>query len=248
MTDTTTLQAELHELHQRRAALATQADDARATLAEAHDKLLLASDKRAVEAATAAQARVAMFTEALSTLDEQIAAHRDELTKAEAATRREARINLLLQHAGQADAARHDYEGAQLELNEHLKRLVARMVEAKRRWRTAQESWLDEAKQLAAGVSLHAVMRRDQIRDEGEMEREAEALIAELEGRGADMDAVLAEDVTWHRLLAITRRYPVGNVEPFGRDIDNLVSRGVDPDALLLSRERARAARQQKAA
>ncbi len=243
MSDTTTLQAGLNELHARRAALATQADDARATLAEAHDKLLLASDKRAVEAATAAQARVAMFSEALSTLDEQIAAHRDELTKAEAATRREARINLLLQHAGQADEARHDYEAAQLELNEHLKRLVARMVEAKRRWRTAQESWLDEAKQLAAGVSLHAVMRRDQIRDQGEMEREAEALISELEGRGADMDAVLAEDVTRQRLLAITRRHPVGNVEPFGRAIDNLVARGVDSFALHLAREQELRAR-----
>ena len=206
MTDTTTLQAELNELHARRAALATQADDARATLAEAHNRLLLASDKRAVEAATAAQARVAMFTEALSTLDEQMAAHSDELTKAEAATRREARINLLMQHASQADAARHDYEAAQLELNELMKRLGARMVEAKRRWRTAQESWLDEAKQLAAGVSLYAVMRRDQIRDQGEMEQEAEALISEL------------------------------------------VARGVDPAALLISRERERAAAQQKAA
>jgi len=248
MTDTTTLQAELNELHARRAALATQADDARATLAEAHNRVLLASDKRAVEAATAAQARVAMFLSALSTLDEQMAAHRDELTKAEAATRREARINLLLHHAGHADAARHDYEAAQLELNEHMKRLVERMVEAKRRWRTAQESWLDEAKQLAAGVSLHAVMRRDQIRDQGEMELEAEALISELEGRGANMAAVLAEDVTRQRLLAITRRHPVENVEPFGGDISNLVARGVDPDALLLSREREMAAAQRQAA
>ncbi len=243
MTDTTTLQAGLNDLHARRDALATQADDARATLADAHNKLLLASDKRAVEAATAAQARVAMFLSALSTLDEQIAAHRDELTKAEAAMRREARIDLLLQHASQADAARHDYEAAQLELNETMKRLVARMVEAKRRWRTAQESWLDEAKQLAAGVSLLAVMRRDQIRDQGEMEREAEALISELEGRGADMDAVLAEDVTRQRLLAITRRYPVGNVEPFGSDIYNLVSRGVDSFALHLAREQELRAR-----
>jgi chromosome segregation ATPase len=224
---TSEIQNKIDELTHRRERLAGETEQARIAVTEARAALLESDSKRTMETATTAQARLTMLDATLAALDEQIAELGAQLRQAEAYEAREARVDSLMLHAREADGARHDYEAAQVELNEHMTILIARMVDAKKRWRASQMSWISEAKPLAEGVTDFAFMRSD-ARDHRALEAEADALLVELETRGANLDAVLARDVTAQRWLANPRPYPVATPAPFGGDIERLVLTHVD--------------------
>jgi chromosome segregation ATPase len=233
---TSEIQTKIDELTHRRERLAAETAQAKTVVTEARAALLESDSKRTMETATTAQARLTMLDATLAALDEQIAGLNSQLRQAEAYEAREARIDTLMLHAREADGARHDYEAAQVELNEHMTSLIARMVDAKERWRTAQTSWIREAKPLAEGVTDYAFMRSD-ARDHRELETEADALLVELETRGANLDAVLARDVTAQRWLANPRPYPVATPAPFGVDIERLVLSRVDNQLIAVRHE-----------
>ncbi len=208
------IEKEIGQLQRRREALAADVTGAQRELEKARQGLI--SGQADVSQVTSAQAAFTTLNEVQAGLEARLTELRGRLAEAQASAGREERIGLLLHHAREADEARRDYQAAQLEMNEELTRLAARMNEAHGRWEAAQNSWYAEAKPLAEGVSVFAFMRRDQTRDIREMEAEADALISELEGRGGNLDAVLAEYGTRQRSLAITRRRPPVEVEPFG--------------------------------
>jgi chromosome segregation ATPase len=224
---TSEIQTKINELTHRRARLAAETEQARIAVTESRAALLESDSQQPMDTATTAQARLTMLDATLAALDEQIAEINAQLRHATATEERETRLDNLMLHAREADDARHDYEAAGVELNELMTRLIARMVDAKKRWRASQSSWIDEAKPIAEGVTDFAFMRFNS-RDHRELEAEADALLIELETRGANLDAVLASEVTTQRWLANPRPYPIAPLAPFGVDIARLVLRQVD--------------------
>ncbi len=224
---TSEIQTKIDELTHRRARLAAETEQARIAVTESRAALLESDSKQPMDTATTAQARLTMLDATLAALDEQIAEINAQLRHSTATEERETHLDNLMLHAREADDARHDYEAAGVELNELMTRLIARMVDSKKRWRASQSSWIDEALPLAEGVTDYAFMRSDS-RDYRELEAEVAALLIELETRGANLDAVLAQHVTVQRWLANPRPYPIAPLAPFGGDIESLVLRNVD--------------------
>jgi len=216
------IEKEIGQLQRRREALAADVAGAKRELEKERQGLI--SGQANVSQVTSAQAAFTTLNEVQAGLDARLTELRGELAEAQSAAEREARIGLLLQHAREADEARRDYEAARIELNEQLTRLAARMNAARGRWQAAQTSWYGEAKEIAEGVSTFAFVRRDQTRDVRELDAEADALVAELEARGADLDAVLAHGVTQQGFLAITRCHPLVKVEPFGEVMHTILT------------------------
>lgn len=233
---TSEIQTKIDELTHRRARLAAETQQARIAVTESRAALLESDSQQTMDTATTAQARLTMLDATLAAVDEQIAELGNQLRHAEASEERETRLDKLVFQAREADDARHDYEAAGVELNEHMTRLISRMVDSKKRWRASQISWINEAKPLAAGVTDYAFMRSDS-RDYRELEAEADALLIELETRGANLDAVLASEVTTQRWLANPRPYPVATPAPFGGDIESLVLSRVDNQLMAVRHE-----------
>lgn len=175
----------IRELEARRETIAGELEGARSAVGEARGAVI--GGHASTETLTAPQGRVLALEAAVSELDAELDRLRAEEAIEGAAAERAELIRRAAEAATVATAARVEAEEARATADRQLREQAARILDALREHEAARRRFRDAVAALT-GAPLH--LEGSRIRVDPELREAVDALVAELEAEGADLEAV----------------------------------------------------------
>lgn len=182
------IEAELKNLEKRREALATEEQNARLTLEAARRALIERPTESA--AVTSAQSTHTALSDALASVDEELARLRSALSDAQASEARELKITRLVELAAAGSQAFTSYQAACAEADAALLAMAERLQAGQMNVERQRRQFLELFTEFCPHAALLAGWsNRDLERGRAE-DAEAARLLGEVRRRGADLAAV----------------------------------------------------------